>query len=88
MGNLDILKTVVDFIVANKNEIGYIEINFEKDTYTKLSITIDLVNCINISIVKDMISYNTMTSDEMTETTINSKEQLIEILENLIKGGN
>lgn len=87
---LDYLKVIVDFV--KNSAVEYFEIHsYFEDYREKMNITIDLSNCINISIItfngQLYISHNTMTSDKFCEEIlINSTEHLKEILEKL-KGG-
>ena len=87
---LEIVKTITDFV--KNEEVEYFEIHsyFERETY-KVNITIDLSNCINISIISVnnniYISHNTMKSNRFSkEKLIENIDQLKEILEKL-KGG-
>ena len=87
---LEIVKTITDFV--KNEEVEYFEIHsyFERETY-KVNITIDLSNCINISIISVnnniYISHNTMKSNRFSkEKLIENIAQLKEILEKL-KGG-
>lgn len=87
---LEIIKVVTDFV--KNSEVEYFEIHsyFERENY-KINITIDLSNCINISIISVnnniYISHNTMKSNRFSkEKLIENIDQLKEILEKL-KGG-
>jgi len=87
---LEIIKVVTDFV--KNSEVEYFEIHsyFERENY-KINITIDLSNCINISIISVnnniYISHNTMKSNRFSkEKLIGNIAQLKEILEKL-KGG-
>lgn len=87
---LDYLKIIVDFV--KNSAVEYFEIHsYFEDYREKMNITIDLSNCINISIItfngQLYISHNTMTSDKFCkEKLVENIAQLKEILEKL-KGG-
>ena len=85
---IDLLSTIVDFI--KDNAVEYFEINVEKDNYYNAYILIDLSNCVNIEIYSNdddkhfYLRHNTINSnDYCLAITINDKEKLKKILENL-----
>lgn len=85
---IDLLSTIVDFI--KDNAVEYFEINVEKDNYYNAYILIDLSNCVNIEIYSNdndkcfYLKHNTVSSnDYCLAITINDKEKLKKILENL-----
>lgn len=89
---INLLSIVVDFI--KNNAVEYFEINVEKDNYYNAYILIDLSNCVNIEIYsndndKDFkLRHNTISSDDYClSITIDNKEKLKKILENLATTG-
>ena len=89
---IDLLSTIVDFI--KDNAVEYFEINVEKDNYYNAYILIDLSNCVNIEIYSNdddkhfFFFFNTINSnDYCLAITINDKEKLKKILENLATTG-
>lgn len=85
INSFELIEKVAEFCKDN-NDVGYTEFFYENDnSYEKLSIIIDLIDCVNISIKMGEIQYNTPTSDKFTTFKYDTIEQLIEKLNELTK---
>lgn len=87
VNSFELIEKVAEFCKNNDN-VGYTEFYYENDnSYENLHITIDLIDCINISITNGLMEYNSIDSDTFKSFEYNSIEKLISKIKEIIKNG-
>ncbi len=85
MNDLDIISAVAKFCKDYEIEIDYLEISLLQDSGRhNMDITIDLVNCRNLTVRNGELLYNGIVSDKFESFKYETIEQLIEKIKELI----
>ncbi len=78
MNDLDIVCAVAQFCKDYETEIDYLEINLLQDSGNhRMDITIDYVNCRNLTIRNGKLLYNGIVTDDFETYEYNAIDQLI-----------
>ncbi len=84
MNDLDIISAVAQFCKDYESEIDYLEIDFLQDSGKhRMDITIDYVNCRNLTVRNGKLLYNGIVTDNFKTYEYNSIDQLIKKMKDL-----